>query len=397
MLPFQFGDPVVKPLFYNREDILKELYSCLISIKQKQHQDCALISPRRMGKSSILKMVMKKLEKEKIAVVYIDLSRLLPGKKFEAFLEKYIENILNAYKKTVGWEVYYFNLKEIMAGIPDIVKRFILNLKFGVEIKEIFTLWVEYKAGVRKDISKVAEKCFELPELLAKETKVPCIVFFDEFQEIYGFDHDLLWFIRSIIQHHVNTAYVITGSSVHLMNEITSRKKGAFYGHFLIKKVPPFSPESARNFLKIRAKSAHITFTKEAIDMIISKTNCIPFYLQWLGLHCYLLMMSKAKVTRRVEERDVEEAYIAGIKQLPQLEEELSKVSGRTKEVLIHLAINPKSKVSQIASSLRTSPQVVSRELKTLERIDYITKVERGVYEFVDKIFEDWIREKYIM
>lgn len=393
MIPFQFGDPVMEPLFYDREEILKELYMCLVTIKERRHQDCALISPRRIGKSSILKMLSKKLEKAGITTVYIDLSRLPPGSTFETFLEMYMEFALKSYQKTAKWDTFYFKLKEIMAGAPETIKNFVSSLKFGLEIQELFTFWIEYKIGIKKEIRKLAEKCLELPELLAKETKIPCVILFDEFQEIYNFDKDWLWFIRSIIQNHVDTAYVVSGSSVRLMNEITAGKRAAFYGHFLIRTVGPFSSDIARAFLKKRAKEGKIKFTNDAMEAIISKTNCIPFYLQWLGLHCYLLTISKGK--EKIEKQDVEEAYKVGIKQLPQLEEDFSKVHGKTKGVLVYLALHPGAKVTQIAKVLNTRSQVIIKELKTLGKMDYIRRIGWGVYEFIDKIFEDWIKEKY--
>jgi len=396
MLPFQAGDPVVEPYFYNREELLEELYISLVALKKKSHQDFAFISPRRFGKSSVLKGIESRLKKEKIVTVYIDLSRLPPfGDKIDLFIEAYLKETLEGYHQLAKWPILHTRIKELIKGMPEAARAIIDSLEFGIELKDIFTLWIRFKAGISKDKKEILEKCFELPQKLAEKTGIPCVVFFDEFQEIYKFNHKMLWYIRSIIQYHKNVAYVISGSSVHLMTELTGDKESAFYQLFMVRKLEPFTDIDAKKFLKSRIKVVGMKFTEEALNELIQKTAGIPFYLQWIGLNCYYSALRRK--TKVINGQIVEEAYRKGLSQFPQMEEELSKITGKKKEIITFLAINPSATVSEIAKTLKMKKSGVVNEINELIQMDYLKRISRGEYKFVDNVFEEWLRQKFTL
>ena len=76
-MPFTL-QPAVKNDFINREEILKEMLSTLQD--ENVRMGYALVGPRRIGKTSILKEVIRRLEqkrKSKIVPVYFPSGTLL--------------------------------------------------------------------------------------------------------------------------------------------------------------------------------------------------------------------------------------------------------------------------------------------------------------------------------
>ena len=66
--PFYYGRVVEGAAFINRKDEIR-----LLSSDLERGQSIILFSPRRYGKTSLIKQVIKKLQRKKIACFYIDL------------------------------------------------------------------------------------------------------------------------------------------------------------------------------------------------------------------------------------------------------------------------------------------------------------------------------------
>lgn len=395
MLPFQAGDPATGELFYNREQILRELYISTVSLKAGTHQDFVIVSPRRYGKTSILKMLEQKLLREKVAAVYVDCSHLFPD-DLKTFFERYMTCAFETYSRLDRWGILPQKIEKAVKGAPEAITSFIARIasKVGGEFAENFKFWIEFMEKPSSDISKVLNYTFNLPETLAARRKIPCVVMFDEFQELQKYDKTgkLMWTIRSIIQHHKHTAYVITGSSVGMLSRLMT-KDAPFYGLFMTRKLEPFSDEDAMELLEDRAKKGGTKFSEDAIDVVIEKTAGIPFYLQWLGLNAYLLALDGR--TKTITPEMVKLAYERGLKSVPQLERDLGLLTGRLSDVLKAMALEDLTTPSTIARRLRMKDEAVIRELGRLSGLGYVAKKARGKYEIIDRVFRDWLKTRF--
>lgn len=70
MNPFKYGTVVGGSYFINRKKEISQIKNDLIS-----GNNIILYAPRRYGKTSLIMEILKKLKKEKVKTVYIDLSR----------------------------------------------------------------------------------------------------------------------------------------------------------------------------------------------------------------------------------------------------------------------------------------------------------------------------------
>jgi AAA+ ATPase superfamily predicted ATPase len=389
-LPFQAGDPVAGDLFFDRKRLLNELKTCMLSLKAGSHQDFALVSPRRFGKSSVLETLKQELAGESLATVRIDCSDAYPF-TLETILDAYAQEVFLAFRKAGGWRVQVDQLKAALKGAPGALAGVISKhvSKAGAEIGGIIGGWVELRER-ETDIRKLFAETVELPERLAEKTGTPCVVMLDEFQKLGEFNGKLLWAIRAKIQHHKR---VISGSSVGLLAKTFADKESPFFNLFMVRTLEPFTDEDAQEMLEHRIKIIGMKFTDGAIEKIMSKTGNIPFNLQWLGLNCYLQALHINVKT--IDEKTVELAYAFGIKNVPQFERDWARLTNRQQKILGKMAMYDLTSPEKIAASSQVRNVNVAKELVALVDEGYIKKVGRGEYRMIDGVFKDWIIARY--
>lgn len=392
-LPFEAGDPVVEELFFNREQIVKEFGISLGSLKAGTHQDLALIAPRRYGKSSLLLKVKKILEKQGIAVVYFDCSKVYPFTLQET-LERYLAEILRAFSRAGNWKTIPARITEAVQGIPEAISEVVSQLvsKVGVEMGDFLTLWLETRKR-KKDIGNMLDKTIELPENIAKKTGIKMVILLDEFQLLSKFGTPFFWALRSRMQLHRNVAYAIAGSAVGMMKDIVGSKKSAFYNMFMIRTLEPFTEKDAQLFLRKQFKKVGMDTRKDALQTFLRKTNRIPFYLQWLGLHCYYLTLQTNTKTLTTEM--VEKAYRQGLKAVPPFEREFTGLSDGQKRILIDMAQKGLSRPVELANEIGSREANVIRDLRRLVDYGYVEKPAEGSYQILDPVFADWLRMNF--
>ena len=145
-----------------------------------------LISPRRMGKTSLVKKVIGEIDNPKIKVVYMDIYDCRSEYDFyNRFAEAIMQSMGNEY-----------------------------SLSLGI---------------TPKDYSP--EGILNLPEKIAQEKGIRLVVCIDEFQQIGEFPDTLTVQkrLRGTWQHHQNVSYCFFGSKKHLMENIFQNRRMPFY------------------------------------------------------------------------------------------------------------------------------------------------------------------------
>lgn len=393
-LPFQAGDPVVGALFFDREKIIEELKMSMLPLKTGAHQDFALVSPRRFGKSSVLKTLQELLRREGIAAIYIDCSGTYP-RSIEAILEGYVEKTFEEFGRVAKWRILSTRITGAIKGTPGAVASVVSSLvsKLGVEVGDFFKAWIELRRAPKKDISGLFELAAELPERLAEKTGIPCVAMFDEFQILNEFDGELLWALRAKIQHHKRVGYIISGSSVGIISEMLSDRKSPFFNLFMVRILEPFTDADAQKFLEKRIAGAGMKLSEGALKQMLLKTNNIPFNLQWLGLNCYF--QARHLRTNTITEEIVELAYAYGLKNIPQFERDFARLTERQQRVIHCMAGQGLKRPSEIARASGIRDVNVIKELNALVNLGYLVKKVRGKYRFQDNVFRDWLRLRF--
>ena len=173
-----------------------------------------LVSPRRMGKSSIVKKVKSEIDDPRIKVVFMD---IYDCRNEYDFYNRFASSIL---KQTAT------KAEQAIENIKHFLVRLTPKIGFSPEPLSEYTI----SLGITPQ-NYQPEEILQLPEIIAKEQDIHIIVCIDEFQQI-GEMPDSLTIqkrLRGIWQHQSHVSYCLFGSKKHLMNKLFQNKKMPFF------------------------------------------------------------------------------------------------------------------------------------------------------------------------
>jgi uncharacterized protein len=209
--PFAYGRLVTDQNFTNRMEEIKQ-----ISQNFTSGTNTVLISPRRWGKSSLVKKAALETgaTSGSIRFVFIDMFNVRTEEEFyKELFEKSIQSVSGKIDDVIG------NIRKfITRWSPEI------SISPGSEIK--FTLHLNWK-----ELKKQPDEILDLPEKIAAEKKIRIIVCIDEFQNISFFDDPPAFQkkLRSHWQQHKSAAYCLYGSKRHMLMDVFTSPSMPFY------------------------------------------------------------------------------------------------------------------------------------------------------------------------
>ncbi len=224
-----------------------------------------LISPRRIGKTSLVKKVISEMDGLDPVIVFMD---VYDCRSPHDFYLRYSQSILKALSSTA--ERLMENAKEFLGRLaprisvsPDLASEY--SLSIGVNSKEIDP-----------------EEVLNLPERIAEKKGLHIVVCIDEFQQIGEFADSLTFQkrIRGIWQHQQRTSYCLFGSKKHMMEKIFHSKRMPFYmfGDTIYLGTIPESDWIS--YICSRFDKAGIIISKEHAEEICRKVECYSSYVQ---------------------------------------------------------------------------------------------------------------------
>jgi AAA+ ATPase superfamily predicted ATPase len=365
--PFKYGVPVSKEDFVDREEECKELRGALLS-----GQSVILYSPRKMGKTSLVKQTELLIPKKEAVVAYIDLFGISSEKEL-------VKKIINSLFRTAYPKLSAFKeaVEKILRKIPT--KITILKGAVTVELLSERTSTIEE-----------LEEAFDLPERIAENIKRRVIVVFDEFQDVTDIDGAKIEkLMRSKFQHHKNVSYLFAGSKTSLMRAIFAEPTQAFYRFGRTMKISYISKEDFSWFIKKKFESTGKKITQETVEKILTFTNGHPYFTQKLCWHLWYICRERA------EEKDVNMAIERAIISDAEFYEEIwSSLTVGQRNLIRGLVLQPKANkysVDFISTFNLRSAGYVKRALVALEKKRIL---ENG--EITDVFFFEWIKKREI-
>lgn len=370
--PFVFGIEVSGKQFTDRKDEVSEIKSDLLS-----GQSVIVYSPRRYGKTSLVKKILEELKNEAVTV-YIDIYPITSKEGlFETFAGKVTSSAFTKIDEMIN------AAREIL---PDVSPK--ISVKYeSAEIEFSIT-------GKEKEREKIFPEYMDVPQKIAEKKNKRVIVAFDEFQEIKRLDGDEIERVmRSHFQSQRNVSYIFSGSKKHMMEDIFENKNKPFFRfgkHISLKKIPE---KEFSEFIKNNFRSTGINAGDEITEHILNLTQCHPHYTQQICHEIWYAVSAKEK--RKISTEDVFEAVEKVL--INQNDAYLSIWDAATKgerAVLIALASGETSFFSSktIEEYNMISQSHAQRSLEGLERKEVIEKVN-GKYE-TDIFFREWIKRR---
>ena len=176
-------------------------------------QNVILISPRRMGKTSLIRRVQEIVDNSIVQTVYIDIydcrSEYDFYNKFAVALMKQTANKMDLVLENI--KQFLVRLTPKISFQPDPITEYSLSL--GI---------------TPKDYSP--EEILALPELIAQRIGKHIVICIDEFQQIGEWSDSLQIQkrMRGVWQHQQNVSYCLFGSKKHMMMNLFQNKHMPF-------------------------------------------------------------------------------------------------------------------------------------------------------------------------
>ncbi len=207
--PFVYGEVVPAAAFVDREAELQRLVADLGA-----GQKVFLISPRRYGKSSLMRRALDTLERQGALAVEVTVSSY---SSYVAFLEGYARAVVSAATR----------LERALAWIRDAIAVTRPEVRMERGPRGLRSLAVSFPAvRTGRDVSRLAAEVFELPARLADERRRSVVVALDEFQAIHAFNGGSVEeTLRAAVQHQRRVGYVFAGSEPTLMERMIGPRR----------------------------------------------------------------------------------------------------------------------------------------------------------------------------
>lgn len=283
--PFVVGEYVAGSFFADRKkeqaDLLEEL---------KGGSRIFLVSPRRYGKTSLLRQVELRLKKERYLCAFVDFF--------------YIDSLHQFF--SVFLREIFANSGLVIEQMLNAVKDLLPKLRPKITVEESGYSFSIDKASADEDILLRLDELMDLPDMLARKKKSRFIIFFDEFQEITRLTKDYLSIerrLRTSIQKQKNVSYVFAGSKRHLLEPMLLDEARPLYRMGQLKCLDVIPTREYEAFIEKNFRKIGSDVAPQAMSEIMEAATNVPHFVQ---LICHKLWIAKTGAkNRRISTNDV--------------------------------------------------------------------------------------------
>lgn len=372
--PFVFGETVTAHAFCDRETEQDSLVRDLAD-----SQKLFLISPRRYGKTSLLKRVLHTLHEKGCLVVYVDLYR---APSLEKFLGLYCRSVAAQMETTLDKLAKFFR-----ETLPRLRPKISIDAEGApsVEIEPVL---------VRRNVLEALEEVIDLPQKIAVKKRRRAVVVLDEFQEILGYDGETIEKgMRALIQHHNRVGYVFAGSKRHLLEDMIGQESRAFYKIGKVHHLGKLPREAFAPFLTGHFERTGFRIERGVVERVLELAAEVPYNVQFL---CHE-MWDRYRDGKRINTADVDVAMTRLLdEQEPMWISLWDDVSPHQRRVLkATSAVGGSNLFAQevmAANDIGPAPSLQT-SLKLLVKKGLIERAN-GHYVFSDPFFGEWLRRR---
>jgi uncharacterized protein len=272
--PFVYGEVVPRAAFVDREAEIDRLTRDLLA-----GQKVFLISPRRYGKSSLVRQALAAAGRRGVLTVEVTVSSY---SSYVAFLEGYARALVSLEsraERAMGW------LRDMLRGVRP-------EVRVDPGATGTGSLAVSFpSARTPRDISRLAQEVFALPGRIAEARRLPLAVALDEFQAIASFDreggraprmHQVEHALRAAVQHQRQVGYVFSGSEPSLMEAMLGRSR-PFYKAGPVMRLQKIDAAEFARFVESRLRATGIRPEQGLGVAIVELAGNLPYDVQRLA------------------------------------------------------------------------------------------------------------------
>jgi len=359
--PFSYSEYVTGEAFCNRGAEQKDLI-----YYAQNSQNVLIYSHRRMGKTSLLHQVIRRLKKAKpkINSVYIDLYGTLDENDF-------IDAILTG-------------LMQIESKLERILKQ-MAGLKVTGSIDPLTSLPTLSASIKPREKPEYLEKALNL--LASYSTNQKLLVVFDEFQEVakyseQGFEKRL----RKVIQGHRNISYIFSGSQKHILIEMFDTAKRAFYKMARSYPLEKIEICDYTDWAQKLFKKKNVNVDKEIIVDIAERCDYQPMYIQQFLFDLWRSDIVSSDVLEKIQKSIItrqKNQFMVLWDLLTQNQKKALRLLAETEGECIYAA-------EQLQRVGFNSGSVLQRALLSLVEKEILSK--NATFQFQDAMLKKWVQ-----
>jgi hypothetical protein len=264
--PFVYGEVVPAGAFVDRVVELERLVTDLAA-----GQKVFLISPRRYGKSSLIRQALSAVSRRGLLTVDVTVSSF---SSYVAFLEGYARALMAAETR---WD-------RARAWLKEAIRSARTEIRYTPGESPLGSLAVSFPAvKSERDVARLAQEVFALPGRLAEARRRRVVVALDEFQAIGEFNGGSVEHaMRAAVQHQRDVGYVFAGSEPSLMERMLGPKR-PFYKAGPVMRLDKIPADEFAAAIDSRFKRSGMKSEDGLGDAIVELAGNLPYDVQRLA------------------------------------------------------------------------------------------------------------------
>ena len=375
--PFYTGNDIPPEFFCDRRNETEMLIRYM-----KDGSNVVLKSPRRIGKSSLIKHVLR--QKEVLSgfnTLYVDIYGTRDAGEFH---DEFQRKLLSA---------PFAKDEKFRKGLDALLKSAYLQFAGYNGLTGDFKL---------SDLGFKPSSVPRIPldELFAflESTDRPNIVVFDEFQQIGYYPEKMAAILRSYVQGMNNTRFIFSGSSSHMLTTMFQLSNQPFYKSAVSMDLDIIPQESYREYCMRMFALGNKQITPEAVDFVYCLFSGDSFLMQQIMKQAYSSVSPGETADKSIVWSalgDLLKTKDADFRDI------LSRITRPVERNLLY-CVASKGVASGLTSSMTIrkynleSASAVQHALSNLadEEFGLIAKVSKATYVIKDRLFELWLADR---
>lgn len=343
-------------------------------------QNVILLSPRRMGKTSLVQKVANEVDEERVKVVFMD---IYDCRNEQEFYQKFATSVLRAAASR-------------SEQVLDYVKQFLTSLVPKISFSPTPDSDFSFSLGLNLADNNDPTEILNLPERIADKTGKHIVVCIDEFQQIGEMVGSLTIQkrLRSVWQLQQNVSYCLFGSKKHMLLRLFKDRRMPFYQFGDTIELGAIPTEDWVPFICQKFQDRNIVINESQASKICLLVRNYSSYVQQLAWNVMLIC------DKIVTDEDVDMAMQETINQnIILFQEQIKDLSSyqmnflraicqgihsgfASKDVLERFSLGTKSNINRLHTSL------IEKEL--------IESIDQKLY-IMDPVFERWFCKNYTL
>ncbi len=376
--PFVYGEVVPAGAFVDREVELARLVTDLAS-----GQKVFLISPRRYGKSSLVRQAFTQLGRQRIATLEFTVASF---SSYVAFLEGYARALVGLESRTGRARSW---IRELFTGVrPEI------RVEAGAEGGGLTLAFPAVRTA--RDAARLAEEVFALPGRLAARLGRRLVIALDEFQAITAFDGGQVeQALRAAVQQQRQVGYVFAGSEPSLMEQMVSARR-PFYKAGPVMRLQKIPAEIFAAFVDDRFRRSGITAERDFGLAVVDLAGNLPYDVQRLAHEAWDDVTAARR--RRISLDDLHATLRRLLGEQDTLFDAVWQRLTLAQRAVLRAVVLERGE-GLLAAETRERHRLggastVQAALVALAREDLVAREDTGRYTVVDSLMREWVARR---